>query len=284
MIRTRIITDEIVFRGTGIHSGEPCVAVLRPAEGPGIFFDLPGGLFPVESAECDGSARGTRLIFPDGSVMLTVEHLLGALAGLGIWSAVISVKGPEIPAMDGGARTFAEHLLPASGPGRDIDPIEVTREIALGDPARGGFISVIPSDAFEITCAIMYAAKGIGCQIFEGIITPEIFRERIAPARTFVLASEIEEILTRGLGRGGTADNVLVVDDDVPPAAKDLCLPDEPVRHKVLDLIGDMATLGIPLQGRVVAYKAGHDLHLELARRIRRSLVPVRNGKENEDA
>ncbi|MDO9508510.1 MAG: UDP-3-O-acyl-N-acetylglucosamine deacetylase [Thermovirgaceae bacterium] len=275
MARTLRVIEDISFSGIGIHSGEPCEVLLRPGDSSGIFFDLPGGFFPVEAADCDGSSRGTRLVFPDGSEILTVEHLLGALAGLEVWSAVISVKGPEIPAMDGSARIFAESIAKAAGPGFEIEPISIIRGIALGDPSRGGFISVIPSDAFEITCAIRYEAKGIGCQVFEGVVTPETFRDDIAPARTFVLASEIEGILKSGLGRGGAFDNVLVVKDDTPPAPGDLRLPDEPVRHKVLDIIGDLATLGAPLRGRVVAYRAGHDLHLELVRRIRRSLVPA---------
>lgn len=277
MIKTRKISEDILFKGTGIHSGEPCEVTLRPGEGPGIFFDLNGELFPVGSADCDGTARGTRLIFRDGSEVLTVEHLLGALAGLGVWSAVVSVKGPEIPVMDGSGAVFAGQILQKTEAGSDIEPISVTREIAFGDPSRGGFIAAIPSDRFEITCAIRYDAEGLGCQIFEGVITPESFFREIVPARTFVLASEIESILARGLGRGGAVDNVLVIDDETRPARDLLRVPDEPVRHKVLDLVGDLATLGAPVLGRIFAYRAGHDMHLELARRIRRSLTSVRN-------
>ncbi len=273
MIRTKRITEEILFKGTGIHSGEPCEVTLRPGDGPGIFFDLPGGVFPVGSADCDGTARGTRLIFPDGSEVLTVEHLLGALAGLGVWSAVISMTGPEIPVLDGSGAAFAGRISGSSGEGFDIQPIAITREIAFGDPSRSGFIAAIPSDGFEITCAIRYEAEGVGCQIYEGVVTPEIFLKDIAPARTFVLASEIKGILARGLGRGGAEDNVLVIDDKTRPAAELLRLPDEPVRHKVLDLVGDLATLGVPVSGRIFAYRAGHDMHLELARRIRRSMT-----------
>lgn len=274
---TKRITEEILFKGTGIHSGEHCEVRLRPGDGPGIFFDLQGGFFPVGSADCDGTARGTRLIFPDGSEVLTVEHLLGTLAGLGIWSAVISVTGPEIPVMDGSGAAFAEMACKSSGDGFDIQPVPITREIAFGDPSRGGFIAAIPSDSFEITYAIRYEAEGIGCQIYEGAVTPEIFLKDIAPARTFVLASEIECIRARGLGRGGAEDNVLVVDDRTRPAPELLRLQDEPVRHKVLDLVGDLATIGVPVTGRILAYRAGHDMHLELARRIRRSMTSARN-------
>lgn len=277
MIKTKRITEDVVFKGTGLHSGDTCEVLLRPGDGPGILFDLPGGMFPVEMADCDGSSRGTRLIFPDGTAILTVEHLLGSLAGLGVWSAVISVKGPEIPAMDGSGQLFSESISKATGPGLDIAPIDITREIAFGDNSRGGFISVIPSDVMEITCAIKYEAYGVGCQIYEGIVTPERFLKDIAPARTFVLTSEIENILKRGLGQGGAPGNVLVIDDAVRPAPETLRIPDEQVCHKVLDLIGDLATIGAPLRGRVIAYRAGHDMHLELARRIRRSLVSVRN-------
>ncbi len=273
MAKTLKIIDKISFRGTGIHTGKPCEVMLRPGEDSGIFFDLPGGLFPIGSADCDGTRRGTRLTFPDGSEVLTVEHLIGSLAGLGVWSAVISPRGPEIPAMDGSGLVFSEGIARAAGPGEDMKPVTVTREIAFTDPSGGGFISVVPSDLFEITCMIKYETKAIGCQVFEGVVTPETFLEEIAPARTFVLTSEIESILERGLGQGGAADNVLVIDDVVMHAPGHLRIPDEPVRHKVLDLIGDLATVGTPLRGRVVAYRSGHDMHLELSRRIRRSLL-----------
>lgn len=273
MAKTLKIIDRVRFSGTGIHSGKPCEVTLSPGEGSGIFFDLPGGLFPIESADCDGTARGTNLTFPDGSELLTVEHLVGSLAGLGVWSAIISPRGPEIPAMDGSGLVFSEGIARAAGPDSDMKPVTITREIAFTDSSRGGFISVVPSDLFEITCMIKYETKVIGCQVFEGVITPEIFLEEIAPARTFVLASEIESILKRGLGHGGGTNNVLVIDDVAMHPPEPLRIPDEPVRHKVLDLIGDLATIGAPLRGRVVAYRSGHDMHLELSRRIRRSLL-----------
>ncbi len=269
------ITANRVFEGVGIHSGECCRVSVGPSSEKGIFFDLPGGLFPVESAETDGTSRGTRLTFPDGTEVMTVEHLLAAMAGLDIWNAVISVTGPEIPAMDGSSRVFAERLSEVAGPAESELPIQVAREIAFGDPGSGGFIAVIPSEVFEITCVISYEAKGIGRQVFDGTVTPDLFIKQIAPARTFVLASEIRAIRDRGLGRGGATDNVLVIDDATLPPPDSQRVPDEPVHHKVLDLIGDLAILGAPVRGRVVAYRSGHKMHLELVRRIRRSLLPA---------
>lgn len=271
MVRTHKVFRKADFSGTGIHSGEHCVLTVSPSVDTGIFFDLDGGIFPIGAAECDGTARGTRLVFPGGEEILTVEHLLGTLAGLGIWNAVISVEGPEIPVLDGSGAVFADALSGSICSGPDITPVDITREIAFGDPSRGGFIAAVPSDSFDITCVIRYEATGVGCQVFEGTITSEKFIEEIAPARTFVLSSEIEGIMKRGLGKGGAIDNVLVISDDTPPLKESLRVPDEPVRHKVLDLIGDLATLGAPVRGRIVAYRAGHDMHLELARRIRRS-------------
>ncbi len=263
------------FEGVGIHSGERCRVTVGPCLEKGIFFCLPGGIFPVSSARTDGASRGTSLVFPDGSRVMTVEHLLASLAGLGIWSALISVSGPEIPAMDGSARVFYESLSEVALPGESTRPIEIVREISFGDADGGGFMAVIPSEAFEVACVISYEAKGIGCQVFEGKVTPELFRNQIAPARTFVLSSEIRAIRERGLGKGGDIDNVLVIDDGKPPAQESQRVPDEPVRHKVLDLIGDLALLGAPVRGRVIAYRSGHRLHLELVRRIRRSLLPA---------
>ncbi|HOC82831.1 MAG: UDP-3-O-acyl-N-acetylglucosamine deacetylase [Synergistales bacterium] len=266
------LKGETAFKGAGIHTGTPSEVLVAPFEGPGFFFSLGGSVYPVESASADGTARGTTLTFPDGSRVMTVEHLLGALAGLGIWSALLTVSGPEIPAMDGSAGVFAEALIPLREPGLEVDPITVAREIAFGYP-RGGYIGVIPSEGFEIACSISYGPSAIGTQVYEGSISDDVFAEEIAPARTFVLASEIEGIRERGLGLGGSAENVLVIGDGDPPSPSKYRVPSEPVRHKILDLIGDLATLGRPLKGRVIAHRAGHRMHLELVRRIRRSLL-----------
>ncbi|HOP52980.1 MAG TPA: UDP-3-O-acyl-N-acetylglucosamine deacetylase, partial [Synergistales bacterium] len=181
-------------------------------------------------------------------------------------------SGPEMPAMDGSAKVFSETLAPLCEPEGDITPLTVTREIAFGSP-DGGYIGVIPSDTFEITCSIKYDVPTIGSQVFEGVMSRDTFIEAIAPARTFVLASEIGEIRKRGLGRGGALDNVLVIEDEAPLPSQVFRVPCEPVRHKVLDLMGDLATLGVPLRGRIVAYRSGHRMHLELVRRIRRGLL-----------
>ena len=266
------LKGEASFRGVGIHTGSPSEVLVAPFEGLGLYFSLGGGVYPVQSASADGTARGTALTFPDGSTVMTVEHLLAALAGLGIWSALLTVFGREIPAMDGSAGVFAEALAPLREPGLEVAPIAVAREIAFGYP-RGGYIGVIPSEGLEIACSISYGPSSIGTQLYEGSVSSKVFTEEIAPARTFVLASEIEGIRERGLGLGGSADNVLVIDDgDLASSAK-YRVPSEPVRHKVLDLIGDLATLGRPLKGRVIAHRAGHRMHLELVRRIRRSLI-----------
>ena len=266
------LKDEVSFKGVGIHTGVSSEVLVAPSEKRGLFFAFPGGIFPVQSAVADGTARGTTLVFPDGSRVMTVEHLLAALAGLGVWSALLSPLGPEIPALDGSARPFVEALAPLREPGWDVAPIAVAREIAFGD-SRGGFMGVIPSDRFEITCSIRYDSPAIGAQVYEGVVTSDVFAEDIAPARTFVLDSEIAGIRDRGLGRGGTADNVLVIGDGDSHPTSTYRVPGEPVRHKVLDLVGDLATLGRPLKGRVIAHRAGHRMHLDLVRRIRRGLL-----------
>ncbi len=266
------LKGEASFKGAGIHTGSPSEVLVAPFEEPGLFFSLGGGVYPVQSASADGTARGTALTFPDGSTVMTVEHLLAALAGLGIWSALLTVSGREIPAMDGSAGVFAEALAPLREPGLEVAPIVVAREIAFGGP-RGGYMGVIPSEGFEIACSISYDPSAIGAQVYEGSVSGDVFAGEIAPARTFVLESEIDGIRKRGLGLGGSAENVLVIGDGDPPSPSKYRVPSEPVRHKVLDLIGDLATLGRPLKGRVIAHRAGHRMHLELVRRIRRSLL-----------
>jgi UDP-3-O-[3-hydroxymyristoyl] N-acetylglucosamine deacetylase len=270
MKRFRTITGSLSWRGKGLHSGGECSVEIRPSKRPGITFSHKGDETPLEALQADGSGRGTTVTFPDGRRVMTVEHLLGVLSGLGLWCVSISLEGPEIPALDGSGRVLAEEIAkvafdsPQDGP----EPFVVNFPVAVEDPERGAFVACFPSRETRVTAVIRHDGTSPSVQAAEYGHAIGDFAREIASARTFVLESEIEGVLSRGLGRGGSWDNTLVLGSDGPLQAPRF--PDEAPRHKILDLFGDLALLGRPVTGQFFSYKGGHALNLRLMERLRR--------------
>jgi UDP-3-O-[3-hydroxymyristoyl] N-acetylglucosamine deacetylase len=202
----------------------------------------------------------------DGARVSTVEHLLSALRGMGIDNARIEVEGGEVPAMEGSAKTFADAIDAAGVIASDVPRKMFRPDRAMGFRDDDKTVAIIPSIAWRIKFTVVYPAP-IGTQYFEAEITPELYREQIAPARTFGYLHEVEALRARGLARGGTLDNAIVFAPDGP--MQPLQWPDEPVRHKVLDMIGDFALLGMYPQCEVVALKSGHKLHAAVMAELR---------------
>ena len=205
----------------------------------------------------------------------TVEHLLAALAGCGISHVEVQVSGTEIPLLDGSALGWVEAiaeagLTAASTPRRP--PVVLSAPLAFyrGNSA----IVATPADRFTLVGVIDFPQQAIGRQQLALELTPQRFIDEIAPARTFGFREQVEQLRSSGLIRGGALDNALVCDGDSwvnPP----LRFPDEPVRHKILDLIGDLALVGFP-QAQVLVYRGSHGLHTELAAALADQLVPQR--------
>ncbi len=202
----------------------------------------------------------------NGSTVSTTEHLLSALFAMGVTNAEIHVDGPEIPARDGSAAEFVAAIeacgLAAQPQPRRILEIETPLWIRAGDR----MIAIFPAEAFRVRFVADFPPP-IGTQYFNETIDPARYRTEIAGARTFAYLHEIEALWARGLGRGGSLENALVFAPDGP--MQPLRWPDEPVRHKVLDLIGDFALLGSWPQCEVVAIKSGHELHAAMTRALR---------------
>jgi UDP-3-O-[3-hydroxymyristoyl] N-acetylglucosamine deacetylase len=254
----------------GLHSGKDCVVTVSPSQRPGIYFSQEDERIPLQNLQADGSGRGTTVTFPDGRRAMTVEHLLGVLSGLGLWSVVIDLEGPEMPVLDGSGKTMAIELekhavdAPCEGP----EPLKVTVPVTVEDPERGAFVGCFPSRKMRLTAVVCYDKTYPAVQAADYRHNFLDFAGEIAPARTFVLEREIEEVLSRGLGQGGTLENTLVLGTDGPLQA--LRFPEEAPRHKILDLFGDLALLGRPVIGRLFSYKGGHALNLRLMERLRR--------------
>ena len=269
----RRLTREVVFSGKGLHSGESCRVTLSPGgPGEGVTVDRGKGVFALEACAFCGTGRGTEIFLPGGLSVKTPEHLFAALSGLGIWSVRISADGPEIPAMDGCSATFTDALQAGSRPiceGEDLpDAFALSVPLAVEDPGRSAALLAFPSEELMISYIISYEGTPIGTQAADFRLSQGNFRSLLAPSRTFALASEVRSLLDRGLAKGGSAENAVVVGDTSVSAAGGLRFPDEFVRHKILDLLGDLYLLGRPLRARVVALRAGHDLHCRLAERL----------------
>jgi UDP-3-O-[3-hydroxymyristoyl] N-acetylglucosamine deacetylase len=269
------------WEGKGLHTGVSCAAEVAEGAFPGLRFAFRDGkTYRVEEALAVGDGRGSTLSFPNGITIRTVEHLLSALSGLGIWDAEIRVEGGEIPALDGSAEGFAEGLAPfvRHWGDRETRPFQIDAPITVRDPQRGASLAALPAASFGVSCVIDYPETWIGTQAYyRECLDRAVYRDEIAKARTFCLDSEIEALRSAGLGKGGDPGNTLVIGENGPLTREALAYPDGCVRHKVLDLIGDLALLGRPLLGHFLAFRSGHGLHLSLVSRLRRVLEDTKN-------
>lgn len=260
------------FQGIGLHSGVTTTVKILPTDpGLGRYFvrvDLPGSpQIPAQISHVSQTTLSTELA-ANGASVRTVEHLLAALIALGIEDARIEVDGAELPLLDGSARVWVEQivrsrLMPVAGNLPTAGAIDIPVWIHQGE----SFVAALPSPKLQFTYGIDFDVAPIGNQWHSWQPERENFITQIAPARTFGLAHQIEQLRLAGLIKGGSLDNALVCDDKQwlnPP----LRFPNEPSRHKLLDLIGDLSLLGRFPQAHFLAYKASHQLHIQLAQRL----------------
>ena len=261
------------FDGVGLHTGAQARVEVRPApENAGLVFALGDDAFAVPAlAEYVTETSRATVVGRDGRSVSTVEHLLSALFGMGVTNATIAVSGPEIPVTDGSGKQFVD-LIEAVG----LRPQPAPRKtMALDAPfyLRDGerLIAALPADGFRIRFLADFPSP-VGTQYYDGPMTPSVYRADIAGARTFGYLHEVEALLARGLARGGSLDNAIVFDANGP--MRPLRWPNEVVRHKVLDLLGDFALLGAWPQFEIVAIKSGHALHAAAALALRKGANP----------
>ena len=269
VIPRKTILGEIRFEGVGVHSGRPVRMVLRPADGGSIVFrraDL-GGLETAVDAGRIEALNSTAIVGRDFKVR-TVEHVLASFFAFAITDAVVELDADEIPILDGSALPLVRALekagtRPAAGAVRIL---RVRKPFAVEE--NGASVAVEPAPAGEglwLTYTIDYSHPAIGRQTLGLALTPETFAAEIAPARTFGFAEDVEMLHNRGLALGSSFENTVVLDAGGIRNGP-LRFPDEFVRHKLLDLAGDLALLGRPVAGRITACKAGHRLHLQVVR------------------
>lgn len=298
--KQRTIRTSQSCQGVGLHTGVETSITFHPApENFGIRFvrsDISSS--PEIKADIDhvvDISRGTTIEENDVRIH-TVEHALAAVSGLRIDNILIELTGKEPPVMDGSAKDFVECLINAGikiqKEGRKV--LEITRAVNYTNPYRDIDIHVIPSDRFRITFMVEYPLPALGTQ-YEAIYNmEEDFAFEVAPARTFCFLSEVEMLKEQGLIKGGALDNaVVIVDKEIDQTemarlkdlfgiehniiqgangilnGKVLRFKNEPVRHKTLDLIGDLALLGLPIKGHVTAARAGHASNVEFVKKLK---------------
>ncbi len=276
--RQRTIAREVSFSGQGLHTGQRTTARFLPTPANmGVRFrrvDLPGA--PEVPADIthvvDTTSESRRTtIGRDGVSVTTVEHLLAAIHGLGIDNLVIEIDGGEPGEVDGSALPIATLLREAGiveQPETERAYLRIERPIAFSNGEAE--LVAIPHDGFRLTFTIDYEDPLIGSQFATFEISEETFLREIAGARTFALLQEVETLKSRGLIKGGSLDNAVVVGNGKVMSKEPLRFPDEFVRHKILDLLGDLFLLGMPILGHVISVKSGHSSNVELVRRIRK--------------
>lgn len=258
--------DTLHFEGVGLHTGDRGKVNVRPAPaGSGLTFVLGRTRVPATAEYIVDTSRAT-VIGRGGATVSTTEHLLSALFAMGVSNAEIHVEGPEIPICDGSSAQFVAAIagcgLDSQDEPRNALEVEEPLRISSGDR----MLALFPSSEFRVRFLADFPPP-IGTQYFDGEIGSEAYRVEIAGARTFAYLHEIEALWARGLGRGGSLENTLVFATGGP--MQPLRWPNEAVRHKVLDLIGDFALLGAWPQCEVVAIKSGHELHASVTRALR---------------
>jgi UDP-3-O-acyl N-acetylglucosamine deacetylase len=262
--------------GIGLHSGEPVKMTVSPAGADtGVLFRAGDGTLIPANADHVVDSNSATTVGAFGVRVRTIEHLMAAAAALGVDNMIVDIDGPEVPAADGSAKPFMDLLR--SG-GRVTIPAP-RRPIVLSAPIRVGtesrWLEVLPADSLRISYTLDNSHPIIGLQVGTYGITEETFAHELAAARTYGFLRDVPAMRRNGLARGGSLDNAVVVGKR-SVLNDTLRYPDEFVRHKILDLVGDLFLLGRPLRAHVVGRNAGHALNYQLVAAIQKAVAADR--------
>jgi UDP-3-O-[3-hydroxymyristoyl] N-acetylglucosamine deacetylase len=263
------IGKDVTYKGLGLHSGMPVTMTMHPAApGTGIIFkrsDLPGGPeVPAQSRYITNTLRATTLEKGEAKVF-TVEHVLSALYALQIDNCVIEMDSPEPPVGDGSAKTFCDMVEEAGIETQDemIPILTLDTNAAVYEDNK--FITALPYDGLRITFTSINPHPLLGTQMRDVVIDHDSYMKEIAPARTIGFTWELEAMRKMGLGKGGTLENAVVYSET--ECLSQLRFPDELVRHKILDILGDISLVG-PLHAHIIAVLGSHKLNAELSEKL----------------
>jgi len=279
-MKQKTLGNEVRVSGIGVHTGNNIEAILKPAKaGSGITFvrkDMEADIrIKADIDNVDDVVRGTALK-SDGFEVYTVEHILAACAGLGIFNVDIEINSNEFPVADGSSEQFVKLIREAGIKELDEEQevFEIRETISVAD--EDTVIIIKPHDEFKISFTIDYDHPVIGSQYLSLPVNEETFTNEIMFARTFGFYRDYEKLKSQRKAAGSSLENTIGLDEEKVLNEDGLRVPDEFVRHKILDIIGDLSLLGMPIKGHVIAVKVGHALNVEATRRLRKDYIEFR--------
>ena len=278
-MKRKTIKNTVEISGIGLHKGEEIKLALKSngqeSDEQGIIFkrvDVAGknNIVKVDYRNLFDLERGTNIRNEDDVKVHTIEHFLSALSVTGITDILVEISGNELPILDGSSAGFVEKLLEAETVEleSEIEPVVIKEPVIFSDEKAGKYVMALPYDNFKISYTIDFNHSFLKSQYFEIEVNLENYMENIARCRTFAFDYEIEFLKKNNLALGGSLENAVVVGADGPLNPEGLRYPDEFVRHKILDIVGDLYVLGRPLQAYIIAIKAGHYVNSKLTEMI----------------
>ncbi|BBM52404.1 UDP-3-O-[3-hydroxymyristoyl] N-acetylglucosaminedeacetylase [Leptotrichia trevisanii] len=277
-MKRKTIKNTVEISGIGLHKGEEIKLTLKPSgnnDKQGINFkriDVSGksNIIKVDYRNLFDLERGTNIRNEDDVKVHTIEHFLSSLSITGITDILVEISGNELPILDGSSAGFVEKLLEAGIVELDeeIEPVMITEPVIFSDEKAGKYVMALPYDGFKISYTIDFNHSFLKSQYYELEVNLENYMENIAKCRTFAFDYEIDFLKKNNLALGGSLENAVVVGADGPLNPEGLRYPDEFVRHKILDIIGDLYVLGTPIKAHVIAIKAGHYVNSRLTEMI----------------
>ena len=274
MNRQHTITRDASLSGVGVHSGKPATLTVRPAaEGAGVLFKRADvtdrdAIIPALATKVTTTELGTNMSNEAGVSVATVEHFLAACSGLGIDNIIAELDGPELPILDGSSRPFVE-MLEQAGVKEQGAPRRVLKILKLVEVRHGVKLARLsPGEGFEMRVTIDFPTKAIGRQQIRFAMTPGAFARDVAWARTFGFLHQAEQLYAMGKGLGASMDNTVVIEGDAILNPGGLQVDDEFVRHKLLDVIGDLFLAGGQIEGLYEGEQPGHALNNQLLRAV----------------
>ena len=273
-MKRKTIKNTIEILGIGLHKGEEIKLTLKPSENNderGIIFkriDVSGknNVIKVDYRNLFDLERGTNIRNEDDVKVHTIEHFLSSLSITGVTDILVEISGNELPILDGSSIGFVEKLLEAGivELNEEIEPVVITEPVIFSDEKAGKYVMALPYDGFKISYTIDFNHSFLKSQYYELEVNLENYIENIAKCRTFAFDYEIDFLKKNNLALGGSLENAVVVGADGPLNPEGLRYSDEFVRHKILDIIGDLYVLGTPIRAHIIAIKAGHFVNSQL--------------------
>mgnify|MGYP003526575809 FL=1 len=275
-MKRQTIKNVLEFEGIGLHKGEKIQIKLLPnKEETGIFFqrvDLPEGknLIKVDYKNLFDLERGTNIKNDYDARVYTIEHFMSALHVLGITDLIVEITGNELPILDGSTKIFLEEIekIGLASLENEIEPIIIDQVVSFTEEKTGKHVVILPYNGFKVSYTIDFNHTFLKSEYYEIDLNLENYKREISMARTFAFDYEIEYLKNNNLALGGSLDNAIVIGKDGVLNPEGLRYENEFVRHKILDLIGDIYVLGRPIRGHIIAIKAGHFINAQLSTKL----------------